>query len=147
MTNVTPLPTREQARLHQRVAANVRAEMARVGVTQADLAEALHITQQSVSAKRSGKTPFTLNDLETIAPMFGMDVLELISGMRDPRQGGPSGGAAAGLFGVRPPGLEPGTQCLGATCAGCGGVGCEESAGLADVIVGPWADLAEGGAA
>lgn len=70
--------------------------MARLGVTQADLATALHITQQSVSAKRSGKTPFSLNDLEIIAPMFGMDVLELISGVRNPRQGGPSGGSSVG---------------------------------------------------
>jgi len=111
MDNVTSLPHRDSApSLHQRVAANVRAEMARLGVTQTQLAEALHITQQSVSAKRSGKTPFTVNELDIIAPMLQMTVAELITGTRNPRSGGPGGGfGTASDPAARPEGLEPPT--------------------------------------
>ncbi len=113
MSNVTPLPERAPApTLHQRVAANVRAEMARIGVTQAQLANVLHITQQSVSAKRSGKTAFTLNELDAIAPLLDMTVEELISGTRNPRQGGPGGGISTAVSSdARPEGLEPPTFC------------------------------------
>lgn len=66
--------------LHAVVAANVRAEMARLGIRQSEVAQALGIGQPSVSAKRQGHTPFTLNELAVIAPMLGMTVGELIDG-------------------------------------------------------------------
>nr|WP_297429770.1 helix-turn-helix transcriptional regulator [uncultured Actinotalea sp.] len=64
--------------LHQRVAAVVRGEMARYQITQARLASALGIAQQSVSRKRSGRTPWTLDELEVIAPLFGSTPEELV---------------------------------------------------------------------
>ena len=103
-SNVQQFVPLDQRPFHERVAANVRAEMARVGVTQGQLATVLGITQQSVSAKRRGETPFTLNDLDRIAPVLGMTVIELIQGTRGPR--GPRGG------GVGPAGLEPTTSAV-----------------------------------
>src|SRR5699024_1406714 len=66
--------------LQQRVADNVRAEMARYGVSAKQLAEALGMSVQSVSVKRRGDVPFSLNDLELIAPLFGMTPGELVDG-------------------------------------------------------------------
>lgn len=56
---------------------NVRAEMARAGITQADLAAALRVSQAAVSARLLGKTPFDINELSTIAATLGvqLDVL------------------------------------------------------------------------
>lgn len=86
----TELRTESEAQpLHVLVAANVRAEMARAGISQARVAEALHTSQQSVSQKRSGRTPFSLNDLEVVAPLLGLTVAELIDGRRSPNPAGP----------------------------------------------------------
>ena len=84
-TDVTHLVPLAQRPLHERVAANVRAEMARLSVTQTRMANLLGVTQQTVSAKRSGATPFTLDELELVAPVFGMTVEELIRGARTPQ--------------------------------------------------------------
>lgn len=96
-TQVSRLVPLEQRPLHERVAAAVRAEMARYGIPQTKVAELLGITQQSVSRKRAGKTPYTLDELELLAPLFGMTPDELLRGARlnrlDPRPDGPGGGA------------------------------------------------------
>ena len=91
-TQTTVLIPLDQRPLHERVAATVRAEMARYGITQVRMAELLGITQQSISRKRSGKTPYTLNELEIIAPLFGMTPDELLRGSRSPRPVGPDEG-------------------------------------------------------
>lgn len=49
------------------VAANIRAELARKQATQTQLAAALKITQQSVSAKLNGKRPFTIAEVSEAA--------------------------------------------------------------------------------
>jgi len=85
MTTTTHLVPLTERPLHERVAAVVRAQMAAYGVTQAQLAQRLNITQQSVSPKRSGKTPFTLNELELIAPMFAMEADEILRAARELR--------------------------------------------------------------
>ena len=69
--------------------------MARYGITQTRIAGLLGVTQQTVSAKKGGSTPFTLDELDRIAPMFGMTADELVRGTRNPRQGGPDGGLSA----------------------------------------------------
>ena len=51
----------------KRVAANIRAEMARQGLTQAILAKKLGRAQQSVSRRLSGNTRFTLEDVADFA--------------------------------------------------------------------------------
>ena len=49
------------------VAANIRAEAARVGVTQRALARALGMSQGAASDRWRGRTPWTLNDIEAVA--------------------------------------------------------------------------------
>lgn len=62
----------------ERVAANVRAEMARNGTTQADLAEALNLPQSSVSARVRGRVPFRLDEIELASAFFGVPLSELV---------------------------------------------------------------------
>lgn len=58
--------------------ANVRAEMARRGVTQAKLAAALGLSQPSVSARLRGVTPFDVDELHTIAAFLGVPLSDLL---------------------------------------------------------------------
>jgi transcriptional regulator with XRE-family HTH domain len=59
------------------VGANVRAEMARKGTTQRNLADYLGIPQTSVSRRLSGITPFDINELTAVAELLDvhLDVL------------------------------------------------------------------------
>lgn len=89
-------PTGEQ-RLRDQVAANVRAELARLNVPQVRVAQALGLTQQAVSQKLGGHRPFTLDDLEVIAPLVGMSADELVGGGRTPRPLNPVGASVGKL--------------------------------------------------
>lgn len=60
------------------VAAQVRAEMARRGLKQKDLAEVLGMTQQAVSPKHSGHRPYSQADLWTISDWLGIPFAELL---------------------------------------------------------------------
>ncbi|WP_081802281.1 helix-turn-helix domain-containing protein [Actinotalea ferrariae] len=88
--------------LHERVAAVVRGEMARYEVTQARLAGVLGITQQSVSRKRAGTSPWTLDELETVAPLFGSTADELVRQARELRPVDPAGGDQWAPWGSNP---------------------------------------------
>lgn len=57
---------------------NVRAEMARAGVTQAALAKVLGLSQAAVSARLLGKTPFDINELTTIAATLDIPLSDLL---------------------------------------------------------------------
>lgn len=87
MSEVTHLVPLRERPLHERVAATVRAEMARYGVRQREIAVALGLTQQSVSGKLRGSTPFAVDELAVVAPMVGMTVSELIAQGEGPRPG------------------------------------------------------------
>lgn len=58
----------------QRVAANVRAEMARRQATQSSLARALGTSQQALSRRLSGEVDFTVGELFDIAEQFDIDI-------------------------------------------------------------------------
>jgi predicted transcriptional regulator len=62
----------------ERVAANVRAELARRSLSQTDLARMLGTTQQAVSRRISGKVPFDTEELNSIAEQLGVPVASLI---------------------------------------------------------------------
>lgn len=68
--------------LSRTVASNVRAEMGRYNVTQQRIAAALGLKQQNVSDRLRGRTPFTLDEIGIIAPLFDMTAVELIAGVR-----------------------------------------------------------------
>lgn len=97
MSEVTHLVPLRERPLHERVAATVRAEMARYGVRQREIAIALGLTQQSVSGKLRGSTPFAVDELAVVAPMVGMTVSELIAQGEGPR---PGVGQSEGLRGA-----------------------------------------------
>ena len=90
-TNLTALVPLAQRPLHERVAAVIRAEMARFDITQVRLASALGVKQQTISSKKSGKTPFSLDELEIVAPLFGMTPEDVLRAARELRPVDPDG--------------------------------------------------------
>ena len=60
---------------------NVRAEMARRGVTQMALAARIGISQAAVSARIKGKTPFDINELVRIADALDVPLETLLAGV------------------------------------------------------------------
>ncbi len=61
-----------------RVAASVRAEMARRRVTQSDVAKALGMKQTAVSRRLTGQVPFDVNELTAVAAFLGVPVAALL---------------------------------------------------------------------
>lgn len=71
--------------LRQRVAAELRAEMARQKRTGVDLAAALKCSQQSASRRLNGGQGLDLDELPVIAEWLGIDVMDLLGVTRAPR--------------------------------------------------------------
>ena len=57
---------------------NVRAEMARAGVSQIDLAERVGLSQSGLSKRLRGVVPFDVNELDAIATALGVPVVSLL---------------------------------------------------------------------
>jgi transcriptional regulator with XRE-family HTH domain len=93
------------------VAANIRAEIGRAGLTKLEVARRLGLSSGGFSLKLSGARPITLGEIEAIADMFGLDPAELLV-RRTPRRGPEMANApvayATGAS-ARPKGLEPPT--------------------------------------
>jgi len=62
----------------QRVAAEVRAAMARNRVSQEAVARALGVSQTAVSRRLSGVVPFDINELECVAQFLGVPIQQLV---------------------------------------------------------------------
>lgn len=60
-----------------RVAAVVRAELARQRVSGAELARRINRSQSSIARRLAGDIPFDINELTLIAEQLGMTVAEL----------------------------------------------------------------------
>lgn len=63
------------------VGGNVRAELARRGISQATLARELGLPQTSVSARLRGVTPFDVNELARVASVLEVSVETLLAGV------------------------------------------------------------------
>jgi predicted transcriptional regulator len=61
--------------------ANVRAEMARRGMSQATIGKLLGISQASVSSRLRGTTPFNINELVAIAAYLDVPLAVLTDGI------------------------------------------------------------------
>lgn len=75
--------------LNRHVAGNIRAEVARRGMLQSELADALHLTRPTVSQILNGTTAITLDRLEQIADVLQVDAAALVvtpPGSIPPRQ-------------------------------------------------------------
>ena len=65
--------------LAERVAGNVRAEMARAGVSQVELARRLGRSQQYITSRVVGSVSFGVDELETVASALGTTIDQLLS--------------------------------------------------------------------
>lgn len=61
----------------ERIAANVRAEMARRSISQQTIARQLGWTQAYASRRIRGRTPFDAGQLEQVAEIIGVPISEL----------------------------------------------------------------------
>ena len=61
------------------VAATVRAEAARLGYNQVRLGQMLGITQSSVNKRWTGKRPWQLEELDSLATVLGTSVADLVT--------------------------------------------------------------------
>lgn len=78
-----PTMTESTPTANERIAANVRAEMARAGVRQSDLATQLHMTQSAISSRLRSVKAFDVDELAGVAGVLGVDVLDLLDGVVD----------------------------------------------------------------
>lgn len=60
----------------ERVAAEVRGELARQRKTQAALSEALGMSQQAVSRRLAGAIPFDVNELDNVAIFLDVPIAD-----------------------------------------------------------------------
>lgn len=65
-------------RLSGRIAAEVRAELARQAITQQELGERLGYTQWWVSRRVTGLTPFTAAEIIRVAEVLGVPVTNFL---------------------------------------------------------------------
>lgn len=63
----------------QRVADNIRAEVARRKLSQVKLAEQVGIRQQALSRRLNGTTPFRIDELVRIAAVLDIPLAELVA--------------------------------------------------------------------
>lgn len=61
-----------------RITGNLRAEMARRGITQQQVADVLGLSQASVSRKLLGKSRISIDQLYEITEHFGIDMASII---------------------------------------------------------------------
>lgn len=90
------------------VAATIRAEASRRGLTQKDLTRAIGMSTSTMSARWNGLRPWALDELADVAEVFGCSVPELITGdiaqeTQNPRRWVAPRGAAARSKGLEPP--------------------------------------------
>lgn len=64
--------------LSRLVAETVRVEIARKRIPQTALAEALNLSQASVSRRLSGTAPFELDEIPVVAQVLGVSVASLL---------------------------------------------------------------------
>ena len=64
--------------------ANIRGEMARRGMTQEDIAQAIGCERPLANKKLTGKKDFTVSDLDKIADMFGITLFQFTAVLLQP---------------------------------------------------------------
>ena len=87
------------------VAGNVRAQAARLGLTQVALGARLGLTQGQITRRWKGQSAWQLNELGTVAAVLGVTVVDLVSepDKQSPRRWIAPRGAAARSKGLEPP--------------------------------------------
>lgn len=67
--------------LHDRVCAEIRAEMGFQHRSVADLAELLNVSRQSAKRRYDGELPYSLNEIEAVADWLKVDRVQLLMGL------------------------------------------------------------------
>ena len=91
----------ESESLAEVVAANIRAEAARIGLQQKAIAQLLGLSQGQVSKRWRGLIEWPLGEIAALAGVFGLEPGALLS--EDPRSVGRTGGNTVRLKGLEPP--------------------------------------------
>lgn len=86
---VTPLSRRRPRDLRERVAQEVRAEIARAGFSVNAAAKALEWTQPYLQRRISGTTAFDVDDLEKLSRWLGVPVQRFLGTAENAREPGP----------------------------------------------------------
>lgn len=73
------------------IASNVRAEIARQGMTDAQFAARFGISAMGASRRLAGRTPFTTTEVARVAAFFGLEVGDLYKRVTHPAPVGPAG--------------------------------------------------------
>jgi len=68
--------------LNAQVAAEIRAELARANITQADFAARCGMTASSFSRRMSGDIPWNTDELELVAKELGLPIDQLMNPVR-----------------------------------------------------------------
>ena len=68
--------------IRKRVAANVRAELARSEVQQAKVADALRLSRSAINRRMKGEVPFTVDEVFIIADLARTSPMELMGAMQ-----------------------------------------------------------------
>ena len=92
--------------LEQIVAENIRIESARRGYSQSSLARAIEMSQPAINQRWRGVTRWQLDELDSLARLFGVSVAYLVSD-----------NAPVPTVVVPPTGLEPATSGLEGPCS------------------------------
>ena len=100
-----PTETDDDVDLVDLVASNIRAEAARQGIYQMDIARALGVRQTTISKRWRGGRAGPLEDLPKVAAVLGVTVVDLVSepDKQNPRRWIAPRGAAARSKGLEPP--------------------------------------------
>lgn len=64
--------------MKKNVTANIKAEMARAGVKQAQVAAALNLSQAATSRRLTGWTPWRVGEVQTVAEVLGVPLSALL---------------------------------------------------------------------
>ena len=91
----------ESESLGEVVAANIRAEAARIGLQQKAIAQLLGLSQGQVSKRWRGLIEWPLGEIAALAGVFGLEPGALLS--EDTRSVGRTGGDTVRLKGLEPP--------------------------------------------
>lgn len=69
--------------LSEKISSEVRAELARQRLSQAEVATAMGRSQAYLSRRLSGETPFDVDDLDRLTEILGVPVTALLGALAD----------------------------------------------------------------
>ena len=103
MSTAIALRTTSERTTADIVAGNIRAEAARLGLTQVELGRRLGMSQNQITTRWKGQRPWQLDELDSVASVLGVSVQDLVTDTQNPRRWIAPRGAAARSKGLEPP--------------------------------------------